>query len=419
MSASSARSAPPSTARSSPSSSAPSTPTVVSGGSARARASCPGPTAPRPRSSASPATSPSGAGARTRSPSSTGPARRSPRRWTRCAALEEVARLAVPRLADWCAVQLAHGDRGDFETIAVAHVDPAKVRFARELQERYPPDPSMPTGVPQVLRTGRSELYPEIDEQLLQRSARDEQHLELIRRLRISSGMIVPLRARDRTLGAITFVYAESGRQYSTRELELAEELAAAPAWRSITRASTRASTAPPRRSSARCCPPRSPRSPATRSPPATSPARSATTSAATGTTPSTFRTAAWGSRSATSAAAGSSRPRSWARSATRCAPTPSWHRARPPRSATCARRAARDGERPGPGRDVRAAAADVPDRHHAAAVPPDRRPAVRVRHVRVGRQPDRPRRVLPRAVHRQAGRPAGRVEGEGRRRWN
>ena len=139
--------------------------------------------------------------------------------------LNEVARLAVPRLADWCAVQLASGEGGDFENIAVAHVDPGKVRWARELQERYPPDPNVPTGVPEVIRSGRSELYPEIDEELLRRGARDEQHLEIIRQLRIKSGMIVPLRARDQTLGAITFIYAESGRQYSTRELELAEEL--------------------------------------------------------------------------------------------------------------------------------------------------------------------------------------------------
>ena len=75
--------------------------------------------------------------------------------------LEEVAQLAVPRLADWCAVQLAADDRtGVYEQVAVAHVDPAKVRWARELQDRYPPDPDSPTGAPAVIRTGRSELYP-------------------------------------------------------------------------------------------------------------------------------------------------------------------------------------------------------------------------------------------------------------------
>ena len=139
--------------------------------------------------------------------------------------MDEIARLAVPRLADWCAVQLASDARGSFENVAVAHVDANKVRWARELQERYPPDPGAPTGVPEVIRSGRSELYPEIDDALLKAGARDEEHLELIRQLRMSSAMVVPLRARERTLGAITFIFAESGRQYSTHELELAEEL--------------------------------------------------------------------------------------------------------------------------------------------------------------------------------------------------
>jgi serine phosphatase RsbU (regulator of sigma subunit) len=76
-----------------------------------------------------------------------------------------------------------------------------------------------------VIRTGRSELYPEIDEELLRAGAIDDEHLEIIMQLQMSSAMVVPLRARDRTLGAITFIFAESARQYSTHELELAEEL--------------------------------------------------------------------------------------------------------------------------------------------------------------------------------------------------
>jgi PAS domain S-box-containing protein len=147
--------------------------------------------------------------------------------------LEEVARLAVPALADWCTVQLAADpergggasgrDRGDYQQVAVAHVDPEKVRWARELQNRYPPDPDSPTGAPAVIRTGRSELYPVIDRALLEAATLDEEQIQLVRDLQMHSVMVVPLTARDRTLGAITFVWAESGRQYSTRELELAE----------------------------------------------------------------------------------------------------------------------------------------------------------------------------------------------------
>src|SRR4051794_32821256 len=134
--------------------------------------------------------------------------------------LEEVARLAVPALADWCAVQLAPDQQ-----VAVAHVDPAKVRWAQELQQRYPPDPDAPTGAPAVIRSGRSELYPTIDAALLEAAALDEEQIRLVRELQMHSVMVVPLVARDRTLGAITFVWAESGRRYSTPDLELAEEL--------------------------------------------------------------------------------------------------------------------------------------------------------------------------------------------------
>jgi PAS domain S-box-containing protein len=140
--------------------------------------------------------------------------------------LEEVAQLAVPALADWCAVQLAAEDgSGRYEQVAVAHVDPEKVRWARELQDRNPPDPDAPTGAPAVIRTGRSELYPVIDRALLEAAALDEDEIQLVRDLQMHSVMVVPLAARDRTLGAITFVWAESERQYSTRELELAEEV--------------------------------------------------------------------------------------------------------------------------------------------------------------------------------------------------
>src|SRR4051812_44151618 len=135
--------------------------------------------------------------------------------------LEEVAHLAVPALADWCSVQLAD----DRHAVAVAHVDPEKVRWAHELQERYPPDPDARTGAPAVIRSGRSELYPVIDRALLEAAALDEEQIALVRELQMHSVMVVPLTARGRTLGAMTFVWAESGRQYSTRELELAEEV--------------------------------------------------------------------------------------------------------------------------------------------------------------------------------------------------
>jgi hypothetical protein len=117
--------------------------------------------------------------------------------------LANVARFAVPTLADWCAIDLLEPGAKASRQVAVAHVDENKVRFARELGERYPPDPDAPTGVPNVIRTGQSELYAEIPQELLERGARDAEHLRIIRDLQLRSGMVVPLRARGRIFGAI------------------------------------------------------------------------------------------------------------------------------------------------------------------------------------------------------------------------
>jgi GAF domain-containing protein/anti-sigma regulatory factor (Ser/Thr protein kinase) len=139
--------------------------------------------------------------------------------------LQQVAMLAVSSLADWCSIELLDDDRS-LRNAATAHVDPEKVRLAQALRERYPIDPDDPAGVPNVIRTGRSELYAEITDELLVRGARDEEHLELMRGLGLRSVLIVPLTARGRTLGAITLVSAESGHTYGVDDLRFAEDLA-------------------------------------------------------------------------------------------------------------------------------------------------------------------------------------------------
>jgi len=139
--------------------------------------------------------------------------------------LTRVARLACPEIADWCAVDVLEVD-GRLKRLAVAHADPEKVKWAHELQRRYPPDPDAPRGLHAVLRTGRSELYPEVSEEMIRASARDEEHLSIMRSIGFTSAMIVPLVLHGRVLGAISFVAAESGRRYSERDLDMAESIA-------------------------------------------------------------------------------------------------------------------------------------------------------------------------------------------------
>lgn len=137
--------------------------------------------------------------------------------------LRSVARLAVPEFADWCAVDLVEDSH--IERVAIAHSDPERLAFADEMAERYPPDPHAAVGVPEVARTGRSELFAEIGDEVLVAGARDEAHLELLRSIGLRSAMVVPIPGRTGFVGAITFVNAENGRMFDERDLALAEEL--------------------------------------------------------------------------------------------------------------------------------------------------------------------------------------------------
>jgi PAS domain S-box-containing protein len=140
--------------------------------------------------------------------------------------LQTVVALAVPQVADWCAVEIVGDDPGDRVTRAVGHVDPSKIALAEELRRRYPPDPEAPSGVPHVLRTGRSELYEDISPAAIERVARDSDHLRILNELGLRSAIVVPITSRGRTLGAITFIAAESGRRYGPPDLATAEDLA-------------------------------------------------------------------------------------------------------------------------------------------------------------------------------------------------
>jgi PAS domain S-box-containing protein len=139
--------------------------------------------------------------------------------------LEQIASLAVPELADWCAVHMLEDD-GMVRRLGIAHSDPAKAALVRGRPERYPLDEHAQYLVPAVLRTGQPELYGVVSAALLADAARDAEHLHTLQMLGFRSYMCVPLLAHGRTLGAITLVAADSGRQYTAHDLALAEELA-------------------------------------------------------------------------------------------------------------------------------------------------------------------------------------------------
>jgi PAS domain S-box-containing protein len=138
--------------------------------------------------------------------------------------LADVAQLVVPKIADWCAIDLLQD--GALTRVAVAHPDPLKVALSRELAERYPPDLETGTGPAAVVRTREAELIPELTPGLLDATAVDDLQREIVADLGLRSYLCVPLVARDQAFGAISFMQAESGRTYGEKDLALALELA-------------------------------------------------------------------------------------------------------------------------------------------------------------------------------------------------
>ena len=138
------------------------------------------------------------------------------------AGLQAVAKLAVPRVADWCTIDVRAPD-GTIETIAVEHTDHAKRILAEELRERYRDHEAGSAG---VFESGQPRLVLEVTDEMLREGAKDDTHLDLLRELQLRSYVAVPVVARGEVVAVITLVAAESGRRFQPRDLRTAEELA-------------------------------------------------------------------------------------------------------------------------------------------------------------------------------------------------
>ncbi len=137
-----------------------------------------------------------------------------------------LALLAVPLLGDLCMVETL-ADDGSIELVAVAHRNPVQEERVRELRRRFPRRPEAPHGVMRVIRTGKPELLNDLPEVLSPQDAKgEEEWLRALERLGIRSYLVVPLLARGRCIGALSFSFLESGHRYDEEALHLAEELA-------------------------------------------------------------------------------------------------------------------------------------------------------------------------------------------------
>jgi hypothetical protein len=138
------------------------------------------------------------------------------------ATIKRIAELSVLEICDWCAIGLIEeGQKIRFA--AITHSDPAKAAHLATISTDFPPHPT--AEMLRVIRTGEAELIDEITDEVLRSWSQSDQHFELLKGLKLRSCMTVPLRARERMLGAMKLSTAESGRRLGPRDLALAEDL--------------------------------------------------------------------------------------------------------------------------------------------------------------------------------------------------
>jgi signal transduction histidine kinase len=138
--------------------------------------------------------------------------------------LNQVARLAVPHIADWCVIHVI--ENGKPNRIVVAHADPEMLSSAQEYERLYPEQIQEDRGLGAVLRTGKPEVFLEITEDMLTAAAASPEHLKALRSLQLSGSILVPLASRDKVLGAIRLLRAGSHRPFEADDIQLAEDLA-------------------------------------------------------------------------------------------------------------------------------------------------------------------------------------------------
>lgn len=141
------------------------------------------------------------------------------------ATLQNVARLAVPSLADHCLVDLL-ADDGLTQRVAAAHRDPTRARLSVLRGRRFRPDPDGPHPINRVLATGRPQLVARVTEALLRAAAQDEEHLRALREWQLTSGLVVPLVGRGRILGTLMWLTEQHTRPFDEGDLHLAQEVA-------------------------------------------------------------------------------------------------------------------------------------------------------------------------------------------------
>lgn len=141
--------------------------------------------------------------------------------------LNTITRLGVPTIADWCSVDMYNPETGTIDQVSIAHVDASKVAMVEEYRARNPTELDALTGVPAVLRTGKTEFYPVITFEMIEQAMKNKDDIEFMRQLDLHSLIVAPLVVNGEVRGGISFASSDSGRYYTEQDLQMANELAA------------------------------------------------------------------------------------------------------------------------------------------------------------------------------------------------
>ena len=136
-----------------------------------------------------------------------------------------LTKLTLPTLDAWCIVDILE-EGGAINRLGIYHPDPEKQKLAQQLEATWRPEPDDPFGAPAMLRNARTITITDGIEATLAATAHSAENLHILRQLGIGSLLTVPLIARSKLLGAITFVSAQRGVSYSPDDVQLAEDLA-------------------------------------------------------------------------------------------------------------------------------------------------------------------------------------------------
>ena len=139
--------------------------------------------------------------------------------------LKDIAQLAIPFLADYCRIAVLNKNN-EIDEITVNHNEPAKITLAEDLYKYYKNRPEMTHGVQRILQSGKSEMIGVVDEKVLASVKGNPQLIKTIKQIGLKSYMGVPLIARGKAIGAMTFSSIQDNRYYTAEDLKFAEELA-------------------------------------------------------------------------------------------------------------------------------------------------------------------------------------------------